>query len=54
MMVSIVTEERVIYMIYKCKNEGHNARETFHRVRLTNPGFDDGRLRELLSQNGVN
>lgn len=53
LMVSIVTEDRVIYMINKCKDEGHNARETFYRVRLTNPGFDDGRIRELISQNGI-
>lgn len=53
-MSSIVSEDRVIYMISKCKDEGHNARETFHRVRLSNPGFDDGRIRELIIQNGIN
>ena len=52
-MVSIVNEERVIYMIGKCKDEGHNARETFHRVRLSNPGFDDGRIKQLITENGI-
>ena len=52
-MVSIVTEERVIYMINKCKDEGHHARETFYRVRLANPGFNEERIGELIRENGI-